>query len=164
MTIRYLAPTTLQLLGGDAHAIIQIDFRGSAEAQRTVVKAGINPQLDNMKHQYDGMDSLLSEVAKELLAQMPKGAQFDNVIYFPQIGYLIVVSLDRQTGEPVYKGEADPENPWERIFSTENKAYYKSNEMREMDDYFGDLHGMICGKAGIQQYHDYAVWPRVDRH
>jgi DNA mismatch repair protein MSH5 len=132
----------------NADANTKIDFSGSAEAQRTVVKSGVNPQLDEMKHQYDGMDSLLSAVSKEMLAHLPKDAQFDNVIYFPQIGYLIVVSLDPDTGRPLYQGERDTCNPWEQIFSTESKAYYKSNEMREMDGHFGDLHGMISGKIG----------------
>lgn len=26
------------------------------------------------------------------------------------------------------------------------QVYYKNNEMREMDDHFGDLHGIISGK------------------
>ncbi|KAI9676986.1 MAG: MutS protein msh5 [Caeruleum heppii] len=132
-----------------------IDFPASAEARRTVVKASVDSELDAMRHQYDAMDSLLSEVARDLRVRMPSDAPIDNVIYFPQLGYLIVVPLDPSTGRGAYEGDVDSENVWIYMFSTEDKAYYKSDEMREMDDHFGDLYGMICDKE-IEIVHNLA--------
>lgn len=71
-----------------------------------------------MKRTFDGMDGLLSQVARKLSEKIPSDIQETlNVIYFPQIGFLTTVSIDSNTGEAVYDGGF--ENPWERTFSTE---------------------------------------------
>lgn len=116
------------------------------EQHRTVVKAGLNDELDIIRHRYDGLDSLLSGVAKKIAESMPYVDIELSVIYFPQIGFLTVIPLDETTGRGVYEGDLNLENAWVRMFSTETKVYYKSNEMREMDDQLGDIYGMICGK------------------
>jgi DNA mismatch repair protein MSH5 len=117
------------------------------EQHRTVVLPGVSDELDTIRHRYDGLDSLLSEVAKKITETIPFDVDIElNVIYFPQIGFLTVIPLDESTGRGVHEGELDPENAWVRMFSTEAKVYYKSNEMREMDDQLGDVYGMICGK------------------
>jgi DNA mismatch repair protein MSH5 len=41
------------------------------------------------------------------------------------------------------------------MFSTEEQIYFKNNEMREMDDHFGDLHGIISDRE-IEISHDLA--------
>jgi DNA mismatch repair protein MSH5 len=40
-----------------------------------------------------------------------------NVIYFPQIGFLVIVPIDTATGAAVYDGSF--ESPWEMMFSAE---------------------------------------------
>lgn len=110
------------------------------------MNAGVDRELDAMRHQYDAMDSLLSEVARDLRLRMPADVSIDNVIYFPQLGYLIVVPLDPVTGRGRFEGGGTSENGWLYMFSTEDKVYYKSEEMKEMDEHFGDLYGMICGR------------------
>lgn len=127
----------------------QVDFQGSVEQHRTVVKVGIDDELDVIRHRYDGLDSLLSEVRKKIVESTPLEADPGiNVIYFPQIGFLIVLPLDMETGRGVLEPRVDPERSWIRMFSTDREVYYKSNEMREMDEHFGDLYGTICGEAG----------------
>ncbi|KAI9845316.1 MAG: MutS protein msh5 [Sclerophora amabilis] len=123
-----------------------IDFQASGEQNRAVVNAGVDDELDMMRHQYDGLESLLTEVARQLREHAPTEARsLLNVVYIPQIGYLIVIPLDPATGRAIYEGEGDPENDWHLMF-TDAKAYFKSNEMREMDAHFGDLYLMICDK------------------
>ena len=71
-----------------------------------------------MKRTYNGLDALLSQVARKLAENIPADLQEAlNVLYFPQIGFLITVPLNRATGGGVYEGGI--ENPWERMFSTE---------------------------------------------
>ncbi|CAI6250959.1 unnamed protein product [Periconia digitata] len=119
-----------------------IDLDASAEESRTIIKAGVDEELDRMKHVFEGLPSLLSEVARKISEKVPASLQtFLNAIYYPQIGFLVTVPLERTTGEAVYAGNFD--NPWEQIFMTEDQVYYKTDEMREMDDHFGDLYGMI---------------------
>ena len=106
-----------------------------------VVKPNIDERLDNLRQTYAGLDSLLFEAAKHIAANLPADVPtFLNVVYFPQLGYLIVISADPQTGASNYVGDG-----WEFQFSTVSSFYYKNPQMREMDDYLGDMYGLICG-------------------
>ncbi|KAF2198323.1 hypothetical protein GQ43DRAFT_465698 [Delitschia confertaspora ATCC 74209] len=133
-----------------------IDFEKSAEEGRTVIRAGVDEELDHMKHIFAGLDALLSQVARKLAERIPFELQESlNVIYFPQIGFLTTVPLDPTTGGGVYEGGID--SPWERMFSTEEQVYFKNSEMREMDDHFGDLYGIITDRE-IEICHELAQY------
>ena len=123
-----------------------MDFESSTEQHRTVVLDGIDESLDNLKRTYDGIDDLLSTTARTIETVIPHQIKLDlNVIFFPQIGFLITLPLDKATGRGIYEGEAEAE-PWERMFTTDNRGYYKDFRMREMDETFGDMYASICGK------------------
>ncbi|KAL9071237.1 MAG: hypothetical protein Q9157_005541 [Trypethelium eluteriae] len=121
-----------------------IDFEESAENHRTVIQRGIDDRLDEMKRRFDGIEILLSSVADHISTGVPQalGANL-NVIFFPQIGFLIAMGLDAATGEPVYDGSVD--DPWERIFTTNDIAYFKNSKMTAMDEDLGDIYSVICG-------------------
>lgn len=134
-----------------------IDFDESLLQRRVVVQRNVDDELDQMKRMYDGMDSMLSEVARQVVAGIPQDVATNlNVIYFPQLGYLIVVpstegsdlsetqsnSESGMAGGPAYVG-----GDWEFQFCTGTSWYYKSPQMRQMDDYFGDVYGLICGET-----------------
>jgi DNA mismatch repair protein MSH5 len=113
-----------------------------------------------MKHTYDGMNDLLSTVARDIAAKIPEEIHLSlNVIYFPQIGYLIVVPFDPETRQPVYSGPQGEEDHWEQMFTTGERVYFKNAQMNMMDEHFGDTYGMICGNTSIAG----AVWgnPRL---
>ena len=79
----------------------RIDFQRSTEQHRTAVLQGVDPELDNMKRTYDGMDTLLTQVATALSNDVPEwAAQYiENCIVFSQLGFLTVVPLDLETGK-----------------------------------------------------------------
>jgi DNA mismatch repair protein MSH5 len=130
-----------------------VDFESSAEQHRTAVMNGVDIELDNMKRTYDGMEGLLGEVATKLSLDLPEWARqyIENCIFFPQLGFLTVVTLDPETGRGKYEGEGIENDAWERRFSSNEMGYYKNKRMLEMDEHFGDMYGMICGK--LQQFH-----------
>lgn len=101
-----------------------------------------------MKDRYDGLNSLLKNVATDIAMTIPEELGIDvNVIYFPQLGFNIAIPLnDRE--QPLYSGTAD----WELIFTTENRAYFKDFRMRELDGKLGDIYGLICGKFQLDNY------------
>lgn len=122
-----------------------VDIEASKEQSRTVVRPGVDDDLDEAKRTYDGIEDLLSQVAGHVAQQVP--AELDskvNVIFFPQIGFLIAIRLEEDTGRGVYEGTDD--DPWEKMFATEDNAYYKNSNMTEMDQYFGDIYGRILDK------------------
>lgn len=95
-----------------------------------------------MKDTYDGLSSLLKQVAIEIATTIPESLEIDvNVIYFPQLGFNIAIPLTDR-GEAAYAGPVDD---WELIFVTENRAYFKDFRMRELDQTLGDIYGLICG-------------------
>ncbi|TVY20089.1 MutS protein-like [Lachnellula arida] len=135
-----------------------VDFERSAEQHRTAVLQGVDAELDNLKRTYDGLDSLLTEAARHISNDVPEwAAQYvENCIFFPQLGFLTVVSLDAETGRGKYEGEGMENDVWAKVFSTNDMGYYKNARMKEMDTYFGDLYGMICDKE-IEIVHRLAV-------
>lgn len=133
-----------------------IDFEQSEVQHRTVVRMGVDEELDNMKQTYDGIEFLLSHVANDIAHRVPAilGASI-NVIFFPQIGFLVTVPVDPETGQGTWEGSE--QDVWERMFTSEEHAYYKNDHMRELDDRFGDVYGSICDRE-IEITHDLAQY------
>lgn len=114
---------------------------------RTVVNQGIDDELDAMKQTYDGIEDLLNQTSKNIAATVPAQYSLDlNVIFFPQIGFLISIPLDRNTNRGNYEGGDSEEDRWDRIFSTSSRVYYKDFRMRDLDETLGDMYAVICGK------------------
>ncbi|CAG8389755.1 unnamed protein product [Penicillium salamii] len=140
--LRALEAAQLYRVGRMIQEIVDID--NSEEQGRTVVKQGIDRQLDQIKDRYDGLNSLLKHVALDIAATIPEALNVDvNVIYFPQLGFNIAIPLSEH-GVAAYSGS---NNEWEMMFLTESRAYFKDFHMREMDEKLGDIYGLICGRS-----------------
>lgn len=114
---------------------------------RTVVNRGIDQELDNMKQTYDGLEDLLNQTSKIVAAAVPAEHNLDlNVIFFPQIGFLISVPRDPNTDRGNFEGDTSKDR-WDRIFFTESRVYYKDTRMKELDETPGDMYAFICGKV-----------------
>ncbi|KAF2832856.1 hypothetical protein CC86DRAFT_414515 [Ophiobolus disseminans] len=133
-----------------------VDLEKSAEEGRTVILPEVDEELDQLKRTLDGLDDLLNEVAAKLSEKMPSNLRASlNVIYFPQIGFLVTVPVDPETENAVYAGSFD--NAWEQMFTTDVQVYFKTSEMREMDDHFGDVYGIISDRE-IEISHELAQY------
>ncbi|KAF4637415.1 hypothetical protein G7Y89_g664 [Cudoniella acicularis] len=147
---------TLQNIG---QSIVEVvDFPRSEEQHRTAVLQGVDAELDAFKRTYDGLDSLLTEAARAVTAEIPEWATqyVENCIFFPQLGFLTVVPLDPETGKGRYEGEGMENDIWDRIFASNDMGYYKNRRMRQMDSHLGDLYGEICDRE-IEIIHSLAV-------
>ncbi|CAG8440083.1 18808_t:CDS:10 [Acaulospora morrowiae] len=146
--------TDLKDLGSYINDVI--DFDESVKENRIVIKPHVDEELDHMKRTYDGLDDFLSEVAREISAIIPtEFASTLNVIYFPQLGYLITVPL-----KPEWKVEKDFQiDGLYYQFSTATTVYYKNDRMRELDEYLGDIHGLIVDREieMVQKLQDRAL-------
>ncbi|KAG7088348.1 hypothetical protein E1B28_012352 [Marasmius oreades] len=121
-----------------------IDWEESIEAQRVCVRPHIDEELDNRKHVYHGIASVLSKVAEQISQTVPEDyATTLNVVYFPQLGFLICVPLREE-----WQSEEDIKtmNGWTFQFSSESQVYFKSQEMHDMDSHIGDLHSLIVDR------------------
>lgn len=140
-----ICPNDLQQVGREIATTI--DFQQSKESRRTCVLQGVDPRLDELKRNYDGLEYFLNDVAAHLVSQVPEWARryVKNCIFYPQIGFLTVVSFNSQTGRGDYEGEGSEDNAWERMFLNDGDIYYKNQRMRELDEQYGDLYCMIVG-------------------
>lgn len=117
-------------------------FEKSALLNRVVVNEGLSSELDKIRKTYDNIEPLLASVAEKIIDSGYGFSEPLNVIYFPQLGYLIVISTkDVNIVETNFQST---DNQWSLIFSTETHNYYKNKDMRDMDLEYGDLFGIIC--------------------
>lgn len=147
----------LKHIGKIIFEVVDLDL--SQEQHRTVVKRGVNDNLDQIKDVYDGMDELLSQVAIDVARGMPLDLDCRiNVIFFPQLGFHITVPLNEATMQPLWDGSGE----WERMFTTKNTAYFKEEKTRRMDQELGDLWASICD-VEIEIVHDLAQQVLIDQ-
>ncbi|KAI0845599.1 muts domain V-domain-containing protein [Daldinia vernicosa] len=134
-----------------------VDFDQSMERGKTAVRQGVDADLDELKRSYDGMEHFLTTVIAKLRSELPEWARkyIQNCIFFPQLGFLTVVSLNPETGKGNYNGEG-VDDVWERMFVAEGCVYYKNRQMKEMDEHFGDAYCMIIDRE-IEIIHELAV-------
>ncbi|KAJ2899717.1 hypothetical protein MKZ38_002910 [Zalerion maritima] len=160
----HILPRTLYSISRDA--IVQvgeiigrtIDFEQSQDRLRTAVARGVDPDLDAMKREYDGMERFLTDMATNVNREIPQWAQkhVQHCIFFPQIGFLTVVVLDPETGRGRYEGDGSRDPSWDFLFEADGNAYYKNEWMRDLDSRFGDMYCAILDRE-IELLHDIAV-------
>ena len=105
----------------------------------------MDEELDEVKRTYAGLDDLLSRAARNIGDSIPAdAAQNLEVVYIPQLGFLIAMPIDPATRQAQYEG-GEGDEAWRRFFSTSDKIFFKDFRMAELDEVIGDLHGNICG-------------------
>lgn len=90
----------------------------------------------------------LSDLKDSILREIPREAAkyVHHCTTMPQLGFLIAVQLDHETGAGVYHGQHCPEGEWVMCFSSEDLAYYKNQLMVDLDSQYGDLPSRIVGE------------------
>ncbi|KHN98593.1 DNA mismatch repair protein MutS, C-terminal domain protein [Metarhizium album ARSEF 1941] len=132
-----------------------VDFEQSEYRGRTTVRLGLDQNLDKLRRHYDGMDSFLAEVVDSTLRTVPEWAAsyVKSCIFLPQLGFLIVTELDPKTGQGKYHGKWPDEDHWEQVFVAGDSAHYKNDNMRHLDDQFGDIYCEIADRE-VEILHD----------
>ncbi|KAJ3150451.1 MutS protein msh5 [Geranomyces michiganensis] len=122
-----------------------VDFDSSHSEARFVVKPHVDDELDEMKRTYHGLDDLLSQVAHEIsTSTLREFATSLNVIYFPQLGYLVTV--------PLREGMTQQED-----FAIEGLIFQCTGDRafgtiltfwpaQELDETIGDIHSIIVDR------------------
>ncbi|KAI4142752.1 MAG: hypothetical protein LQ340_007241 [Diploschistes diacapsis] len=121
-----------------------VDFTESQETHRTVVLPGVDETLDGMKRQYNGLEDMLNHLSREIGHGIPKNYALNlNVIFFPQIGFLISMPINPITETVDYRGVEGEE--WREVFHTADRVYFKDFRMEELDGTVGDIYADVCG-------------------
>ncbi|KAG2153131.1 DNA mismatch repair protein MutS [Suillus bovinus] len=125
-----------------------IDWEESTNNNRICVRPYIDEELDQRKHIYAGLDAVLCKVAEQICQNIPVDYTTSlNVVYFPQLGFLICVPMQEEwrseEGIKVLDGWNFQVSP-DHLFSAH--VYFKSEEMHDMDMHIGDLHPSIVDR------------------
>lgn len=68
-----------------------VDFDEMSLQNRFVVKANVDADLDEKKRRYNGLPDFMTLIAKEELDRLSEEITECNVIYLPQLGYLLAI-------------------------------------------------------------------------
>ncbi len=114
-----------------------VDEDSTCEVRTSVVvRRGFHQQLDEMKDQYESLEEILEEVGAEIQRHHP---ELDlSVVFVPQVGFLVALSKAMANSQGIGLRE-----DFQHIFNQDNEAFFKTKEMRQLDDDIGDLHGLI---------------------
>ena len=123
-----------------------MDFEESKLKNRFVVKHGIDRDLDEKKRVFSGLPELMTKVAEQELSQLDDRVLECNVIYLPQLGYLLAI--------PHYPFIKEDDGYILRnldfMFLSNGTLYYKSEHTKELDRLLGDTQSEICDhESGI---------------
>ncbi|KAL2756140.1 hypothetical protein ACRALDRAFT_1033270, partial [Sodiomyces alcalophilus JCM 7366] len=155
-TVESICASTMRKIGALIHSTV--DFEEATADVRVVVKPGLNNELDRLRRDYQGIESLLAQASSELTRELPEWARkyVAGCVFWPQLGFLTIVPLDSFTQLPMYEGQGLHADRWEMLFSADRTAYYKNRRMRELDAHLGDFHTKILNFE-ISIIHNLAV-------
>lgn len=105
--------------------------------------------LDALRQELANVCEFLPELRESVAQEVPREyAQYiHHCTIMPELGFIIAVRLDPETGEGYYHGQHHPEGGWTMCFTTEDIVYYKNQTMLDLDSQYGDLLSRIAGKS-----------------
>ncbi|XP_071811397.1 mutS protein homolog 5-like isoform X1 [Apostichopus japonicus] len=111
-----------------------VDFDESFATGRFVVRPNVDTDLDTRKRTYNGLPDLMTRVAKQELSKLSEDIQECNVIYLPQLGYLLAIPC---TQEMIHRQTFEIPD-LEFVFLSNNIVHYKSQSTHALDARLGD--------------------------
>ncbi|KAK3383895.1 muts domain V-domain-containing protein [Lasiosphaeria ovina] len=123
-----------------------INFKLSMETGRTEILTGASDNLDELRREFAHVCQILPEIKGELLRDIPEWAaeHIHHCTVIPQLGFLVAVTLNPETGEGVYSGQELTGDAWHISFISEDLVYYKTSAMADLDLQHGDLSARIA--------------------
>ena len=125
-----------------------IDFQLSKDSGHTEILPGASDYLDGLRREFADVCQMLPELKNTVVREIPSAAAeyIRHCTIMPQLGFLIAVTLDPNSGEGVYHGQHHPEGEWTMCFASDGVVYYKNQLMLDLDSQYGDLPSRIAGE------------------
>ena len=117
-----------------------VDLDLSVVEHRTVIRYGVNDELDKAKEVYDGMEVLLGKAAHNVASIIAQDVDL-AVVFYPQLGFHLTVPVGGPNMEPIFIGPG-----WERRFTTDQRVHFKDATMFELDNTIGDAFANVCDR------------------
>ncbi|PJF20036.1 MutS family protein MSH5 [Paramicrosporidium saccamoebae] len=128
-------PAMLQITLQMPKEAIEANSLSSRIQGRIVIRSKVNPDLDQIRKQYTGLPEFLANIVNQIAARITSTkVSTINVVYFPQLGFLVTIPLTKET-ELQSIGDCG----FELQFKTEKVAYFKDTATRGLDSEIGDI-------------------------
>lgn len=102
-----------------------------------MIRSRVNLQLDELRQKYHALPEFLSKEVQEVASRITSpNITTVNVVYFPQLGFLVTIPLDGGAAASSLSLPSD----FVLQFSTEKVAYFKDPATRKLDDDVGDVY------------------------
>ena len=111
-----------------------IDEEKTIESKTIAIRPGHHEKLDSLKEQFTNLPDILSHVARGLQESIPPLKPYIEVLFIPQVGFL--VSLENALD---WNEDGSLPEDFRFVFAESGKSYFKNNEVRELDERIGDL-------------------------
>jgi DNA mismatch repair protein MSH5 len=116
-----------------------IDWKESKQDNKISIHPGVSAELDNLRRRNAELPGILDRVAVQLQKSMNYSDPL-QVVYWPQLGFLLVTESHVPSGETSDFAATDRFPPeWDFQFHSEQFVYWKCPEMRDLDHHLGDV-------------------------
>uniref|UniRef100_A0A182T1P3 DNA mismatch repair proteins mutS family domain-containing protein n=1 Tax=Anopheles maculatus TaxID=74869 RepID=A0A182T1P3_9DIPT len=112
-----------------------LDLEKGEEENKLTIRAGLDPAVDRLREQYDGLRQLVMESSRLGLETMQLDMANICVTYLPSFGFVISTQIDEQ----LQRSGIFNNSSFDLVFQAENTAYFQINLCKELNDEFGQL-------------------------
>ncbi|XP_035895962.1 mutS protein homolog 5-like [Anopheles stephensi] len=112
-----------------------LDLEKGEEENKVTIRAGLDPAVDRLREQYDGLRQIVMESSRLGLETMQLDMANICVTYLPSYGFVISTQIDEQ----LQRSGIFNNSSFDLVFQAENTAYFQINLCKELNDEFGQL-------------------------
>mmetsp|Transcript_27036 Transcript_27036/g.64161 ORF Transcript_27036/g.64161 Transcript_27036/m.64161 type:complete len:938 (+) Transcript_27036:223-3036(+) len=122
-------------------AVIDVEITSETK-DHVIINWGYHDELDRAKETFETLDETLSEVGRQVLQKHQELISL-KVVFLPQVGFLISIDKRQHNHDEATNTFPSVPDDFEFVFTQDNDAFFKSDEMNQLDEEIGDLDAYI---------------------
>uniref|UniRef100_A0A182P3T5 DNA mismatch repair proteins mutS family domain-containing protein n=1 Tax=Anopheles epiroticus TaxID=199890 RepID=A0A182P3T5_9DIPT len=112
-----------------------LDLEKGEEENKVTIRAGLDPTVDRLREQYDGLRQLVMESSRLGLETMQLDMDNICVTYLPSFGFVI----STQVNEQLQRSGIFNNSSFDLVFQADDTAYFQISLCKELNDEFGQM-------------------------
>uniref|UniRef100_A0A182NRB9 DNA mismatch repair proteins mutS family domain-containing protein n=1 Tax=Anopheles dirus TaxID=7168 RepID=A0A182NRB9_9DIPT len=112
-----------------------LDLEKGDEENKVIFRAGLDPTVDQLREQYDGLRQMVMESSRLDLEHLQLDMANVCVTYLPSFGFVISTQVDDQLQRSGIFNNAS----FDLVFQADNTAYFQISLCKELNDEFGQM-------------------------
>ncbi|XP_041787564.1 mutS protein homolog 5-like isoform X2 [Anopheles merus] len=112
-----------------------LDLEKGDEENKVTIRAGLDPAVDRLREQYDGLREVVLESSRLGLETLQLDMANICVTYLPSFGFVISTQVDEQLQRSgIFQHES-----FDLVFQADNTAYFQISLCKQLNDEFGQM-------------------------